>query len=77
MRHQPPNFRPPKKHTTQNGGEEEKSGEGPHRKVRGKSKIKKENERLVGCERLASLFFRPKIDPAISSFSAPRSQPSA
>ena len=32
----------------------------------GKSKIIKENERLVGCERLASLFFRPKSAPLIA-----------
>ena len=30
------------------------------------TKIKKENERLVCCERLASLFFRPKSAPLIS-----------
>ena len=29
-------------------------------------KIIKENERLVGCKKLASLFFRPKSAPLIS-----------
>ena len=50
--------------------DEKKSGEESTTKKRkkkttegaGKSKIIKENERLVGCERLASLFFFLGVD---------------